>query len=1317
MLHKLLFDQSPDIMLVFRGSDGRITDANTAAVTAYGCSREELLRKNFYSLHFSEDMHPIVSEMNEAAPARIIDARHRYSGTSEIPVIVSLRCGTVDGEKIICCTLIDLMVHKRIEGQIKKDREEFEKTVEERTARLRLNNIQLQLEINERKLVEEMLWRSESRLCQITDNMLDMICQTDKEGNYLYASPSHKNVLGYEISFLLGKPTYAFIHPDDLETVLNNFKKGIEEKIPGRMEYRYRHAEGHYIWLETIGNVLFDDKGEITGTILGTRDITLRKMAEEALLSEKRRFENLLEKSPFGMFMFDNKFMLKYINPKFKELFGYDLDEITNGRKWLVKAYPEPSYRHKVLSEWFNDIKAAESGAKQQRVYTVTCKDRTKKIVSFITVQIENGAHLVTCEDITQRRRVEIELQEKSLFLQRLIDNIPNPIFYKDVYGIYKGCNKAFEAFLGRIKNDIVGKSVYDLSPPDLADEYHKMDEALFRAPGIQIYDSSVTYADGTRHSVIFNKAAYFNTDGTLAGLVGVISDIEERKKAEEELKQSEALLRSIIESPQNIITFSLDNNYRYLSFNRAHHATMKKIWGADIEKGRSMLEYITYQEDSQKAAANFDRALSGEHFSVIEEYGDEKLSRVFWEDIYSPIIIDTGEIIGVTVFCTDISERMLAEEKLHAANQRLLDTIDFLPDATFVIDLSGRVIAWNRAIEEMTGVGKDDILGQGGYQYAVPFYGNPRPILIDLIFSGNSDIEAGYAYTEKKEKTIYAEGFTPCINNGKGAYMWGKASPLFDNEGKIIGAIESIRDITGRKLAEDKLQASNQQLLDIIDFLPDATFVIDQEGRVIAWNHVIEQLTGVKKEDILGKGNYSYAIPFHGEPRPIFIDLIFADESIVKQQYDYIRKEGNTFYGETFAQAAYKGKGAYLWVKASPLIDKDGNVVGAIQSIRDITGLKHLEERFRLTGKELQQALEKLDERELIDRIIETSPAGILVVNNEMKFTFANARAEQLLGLQFKDKNSRVYKMPKWFYTDYEGHPIPREELVHHQVIATGRQVVDAALAIQWPDGTRTLLSINGAPLYDRAGAIEGAVLSIEDVTLRREAEERINSYQKQLRSLAAKLALVEESERRRIAENIHDHIGQSLAVARLKIGALKRTVMIDENLKNLDEINILIEEAIKNTRSLTFELSPPILYDLGFGAAVEWLGEHLLEKNGVGFNLVNKLQPKTLDEELRVILFTAVRELFFNIIKHAQAKMVFISVRKTGDKIMLEVRDDGTGFIADLNSTGYRKAGSFGLFSINERLEHFGGRLEIVSQPGQGTRIAIEAPLASRN
>jgi PAS domain S-box-containing protein len=140
---------------------------------------------------------------------------------------------------------------------------------------------------------------------------------------------------------------------------------------------------------------------------------------------------------------------------------------------------------------------------------------------------------------ITELKRAEKARQEHLNFLQTLIDAIPNPIFYKDVNGKYVGCNKALCDFLGLTKEEIIGKSVFEVWPKDLADKYYKMDSELLRQPGVQIYDYPMQHADGTRHVSNINKATYFTIDGVLAGVVGVMVDITDRKRTEKKLRQS----------------------------------------------------------------------------------------------------------------------------------------------------------------------------------------------------------------------------------------------------------------------------------------------------------------------------------------------------------------------------------------------------------------------------------------------------------------------------------------------------------------------------------------------------------------------------------------------------------------------------------------------------------------------------------------------------------------------------------------------------------------------------------------------------------
>lgn len=160
-----------------------------------------------------------------------------------------------------------------------------------------------------------------------------------------------------------------------------------------------------------------------------------------------------------------------------------------------------------------------------------------------------------------------------------------------------------------------------------------------------------------------------------------------------------------------------------------------------------------------------------------------------------------------------EIQERRKAEEALNSARDQLLAIIEFLPDATFVIDQNKKVIAWNQAMEKMTRIHKQDMLGKADYAYSLPFYGEPRPILIDLIENHDETIESRYRQLVRTDRSVNAESYAPSLFNGKGAYLWSTASLLYDRGGQLVGSIESIRDITERKLAEEAIHKARDEL------------------------------------------------------------------------------------------------------------------------------------------------------------------------------------------------------------------------------------------------------------------------------------------------------------------------------------------------------------------------------------------------------------------------------------------------------------------------------------------------------------------------
>jgi len=246
-----------------------------------------------------------------------------------------------------------------------------------------------------------------------------------------------------------------------------------------------------------------------------------------------------------------------------------------------------------------------------------------------------------------------------------------------------------------------------------------------------------------------------------------------------------------------------------------------------------------------------------------------------------------------------------------------------------------------------------------------------------------------------------------------------------------------------------------------------------------------------------------------------------------------------------------------------------------------------------------------------------------------------------------------------------------------------------------------------------DISGTPKFFIAMIEDVTEARLAEEKIRSYQDKLQSLASELSLSEERERRTLAETLHDHTGQLLCMAKIKLEELEDSAPDGSPQSSLKEIQGIIEKSINCTRSLIYELSPPILYDVGFEAAVDWLAEDMRRQQHLAIKVEGNGQADQLDKEVRHFLYRAVRELLFNVIKHAQASQVGINIQRVNTSLQIIVADNGAGFQGEKAWSSANVSQGFGLFSIRERITYFGGSLNIESRPGQGTRVILTMPI----
>ena len=221
------------------------------------------------------------------------------------------------------------------------------------------------------------------------------------------------------------------------------------------------------------------------------------------------------------------------------------------------------------------------------------------------------------------------------------------------------------------------------------------------------------------------------------------------------------------------------------------------------------------------------------------------------------------------------------------------------------------------------------------------------------------------------------------------------------------------------------------------------------------------------------------------------------------------------------------------------------------------------------------------------------------------------------------------------------------------------------------------------------------------------------LSVHKRQLRSMASQHTISEERERRKLAVYLHDNICQSLGVAKMKLDALRESGSVSDLMAPLDEVTQIIKSTIQDVRSVMVDLSPPVLHELGFEAALEWLAEQFHEQNKIPCGYEDDHQPKPLDEDIRILLFQSVRELLINIIKHAQARRAKISVLRKEDNICVVVEDNGVGFKTSNYGSPMVVASGFGFFSIRERLSSIGGHMEIKSWKGKGSRVTLVAPL----
>jgi PAS domain S-box-containing protein len=492
-----------------------------------------------------------------------------------------------------------------------------------------------------------------------------------------------------------------------------------------------------------------------------------------------------------------------------------------------------------------------------------------------------------------------------------------------------------------------------------------------------------------------------------------------------------------------------------------------------------------------------------------------------------------------------------------------------------------------------------------------------------------------------------------------------------------------------------------------LIDTANDAIFIAEAEtGYIISANKQAEKLLGIPLNKIIGM----HQTQMHPTDESDTYRNIFKN---------YI----NAGHGISDELLVVNSSGEKIPVEISASVT-ELNGKKFVQGIfRDITGRKNAEKALKVSEEKYSNLFHYSHDSIFIHDL----PGDILDVNQKVLEQFEYSRIDILpLNIfEIQSNESEEYSR-EWYTKIHENGSVHFEATFKKKKGSSFSADVSASL---FQIGSMRVIQSVVRDISERKKAeeelqhhriqLEEAVKARtqqivkanenlqKEIRVRRNAEKKLLDYHKQLQSLASQMSLIEEREKRRIATELHDCIGQTLALAKIKLGLLNKLAPSAELKSNTREILHLIEQTIKETRTLTFELSPPILYELGFDQAIKWLIDQIREKYGIKTTLIDDGSDKPFDSNIRFFLFQAVRELMINISKHAQSDTAKITLTRLKDRLKISVIDYGIGF----SDTVPRKSG-FGLFNIRERMNHVNGKFNLSSTPGQGTVVTLEAP-----
>jgi len=977
---------------------------------------------------------------------------------------------TVELHKINEILEQEITTRTRAEEELQKAYDELEDRVKERAQELSVANEQLQCEITDRKRMMEALKESERRLADTIDFLPDATLVIDREGKVIAWNHAMEAMLGVKAKDMLGKGNYEYAIPfyGERRPILIDLVTQPQEEI----EKRYTHIEkrpgGVLMGESYIPNLkggefyffgaaapLYDQKGNLVGTIECIRDVTDRKQAEEALRKSEQRFKELYDNAPVGYFEYDAQGRITSVNRTELEMLGYAFEEMIGQPVWKFVVEEEIA-RQQILAKLAGTMPPARG---LERTYRRKDGATFPAIVEDRLILDSEGkikGIRATIQEITERKRVEEALRESEEKYRTILETIEDGYFEVDITGNFTFFNDSLCRMLGYTKDELMGMNNRQYMDKETAEKVYQVFNQLYTGgEHYKAFDWEIIRKDGTKRFHDSSVSLIRNAKGEGIGFRGISRDVTERKQVEEKLSETRQVLVNIaLGITDGILVVTKD---------------FKIIWANEVSlrmAGCKMEELVgnycykaTHHSESPCQPPHDicpvrEVINTGNPVTVTHTHFDKEGNKLFVEESAYPVKDEKGEIIQFVHLCRDVTERKRAEEMLGASEERYRTLFEGAAEGILVADIESKQFKYvnpatcrmlGYTAEELTRLSLADIHPKEALDYVV------------------SEFEA----QARGEKTLSAE--IPCLRkDGNVIYTSVLTAPVVIDGRKCN--VGFFTDITDRKRVEEALKKSEERFRLAAESSSDLIYEWDIKERV-DWFGKIDELLGYAPNEF-PRTFEAWTNSVHPEDR----DRVMA---AVKNHL-----EKNEPYNIEYRVRKKDGTYNYWGVRGNAVRDEKGNPYRWVGAITDVTERKRAEDVL-------------CESEERSRTLIETSPDAILLADTNTNFIMVNQMAVRLYGYQ------NMGEMIGKTFLDH----IPPEErprLFEHfkKTLQTGNSQTMEHTALK-KDGSSFPAEVNASLLVDTQGRPKGTIAIVRDITERKRVEDVLRESEERSRSL----------------------------------------------------------------------------------------------------------------------------------------------------------------------------------------------------------------------